>query len=179
MKYRLLLCCTLLISGVFLFTSCGTAPPAGSNLTPAAEPLENNAYPGLEPAATAPSLPTSEPLPAEYPPPQPTLPPTATYPPGYVGPPTPPAVDPYPGGMVWIIRPVGTQCEDGTAPGYGDLREAVATLTAAGIRVAASEMTELMVAASCGSPTSAHYRVQISGEDLEDALSMGWQQETS
>jgi hypothetical protein len=79
--------------------------------------------------------------------------------------------------MIWIIRPVGIQCEEGTAPGYGDLRESVATLTAAGIRVVDSEMTELMVTTSCGSPTSAHYRVQIDFEDLEDALSMGWQEE--
>jgi hypothetical protein len=69
---------------------------------------------------------------------------------------------------------VGTQCEDGTAPGYSDLGEAVATLTAAGLRVVNSEMSELLVATACGSPTSAHYRVQIEAEDLETALSMGW-----
>jgi hypothetical protein len=81
--------------------------------------------------------------------------------------------------MVWIIRPVGIQCEDGTALGYGDLGEAVATLTAAGLRVADSEVIELMVTTSCGSPTSAHYRVQINSDDLDSALSMGWTREES
>jgi hypothetical protein len=76
--------------------------------------------------------------------------------------------------MVWITRPVGIQCEDGTALGYGDLRESVATLTAAGLRVSDSEMAEFMVTTACGSPTSAHYRIQISVEDLESAISMGW-----
>ncbi len=58
--------------------------------------------------------------------------------PGYPPPPTsPPPTDPYPGGLVWIIRPVGVQCEDGTAEGYGDLSESVATLTAAGLQVEA------------------------------------------
>jgi hypothetical protein len=80
--------------------------------------------------------------------------------------------------VIWIIRPVGIQCEEGTAPGYGDLRESVATLTAAGIRVVNSQMTELMVAASCGSPTSAHFLVQIDAEDLDKALSMGWAKES-
>jgi hypothetical protein len=90
-----------------------------------------------------------------------------------------PTVDPYPGGIIWIIRPVGTQCEDGTTLGYGDLRESVATLTAAGLRVVDSEMVELMVTTACGSPTSAHYRVQIDIEDLDSALSMGWDREWS
>ena len=52
-------------------------------------------------------------------------------------------------------------------------------LSAAGLRVADSEMLELMVAAACGSPTSAHFRVQIDVEDLDSALSMGWDRERS
>ena len=180
MRSILLFSCSLLILGALFISSCGTAPPAGTNLTPTAEPDDGDVDPALEPAVTAPALPTAEPLPAEYPPPQPTLPTQPTYPPDYPGPPTPPpTVDPYPGGMTWIIRPVGIQCEDGTSLGYGDLRESVATLTAAGIRVVESGMTELMVAASCGSPTSAHFRVQIDAEDLENALSMGWEKESS
>jgi hypothetical protein len=111
--------------------------------------------------------------------PEADLPATATHEPGYPEQPQdfPPTVDPYPGGLVWVIRPVGIQCEEGTSPGYSDLREATSTLTAAGVAVADSEMTELMVAASCGSPTSAHFRVQIAADDLQTALSMDWTQE--
>jgi hypothetical protein len=166
----------LMILGTFLITSCGTAPPAEPTMTPGAKPNESDDAPSLKPAATAPALPTAEPLPEDYPPPAPTLQPT--NPADYPGPATVmPTVDPYPGGMVWIIRPVGIQCEDGTTLGYGDLSEAVATLTAAGLRVTDSEMIEMMVTTSCGSPTSAHYRVQISSDDLDTALSMGWDRE--
>lgn len=167
----------LLVLGTLLITSCGTAPPAGTIMTSTAEPSDSDAGPVLEPAATAPAMPTAEPLPEDYPPPAPLEP---TYPPDYPAPPTPmPTVNPYPGGMIWIIRPVGIQCEDGTAPGYGDLRESVATLTAAGLRVVDSEIVELMVTTSCGSPTSAHYRIQINADDLDSALSMGWDREGS
>ena len=167
----------LIIIGTFLITSCGTAPPAGTNITPAAEPSDSDAGPVLKPVTTVPVPPTAESLPENYPPPMPIQP---TYPPDYPGPSTlMPTVDPYPGGMIWIIRPVGIQCEDGTALGYGDLRESVATLTAAGLRVVDSEIVELMVITSCGSPTSAHYRIQINAGDLDRALSMGWDREDS
>ncbi len=169
MNLRLLFSFSILILASFLIAACGTAPPAEPTATPANEPADSSSDPALEPEPTAPALPTAESLPADYPPPQPTTPPD------YPGPTTPtPTIDPYPGGVVWILRPVGIQCEDGTDPGYRDLAEAVATLTAAGMRVVDSEMTELLVAASCGSPTSAHYRVQIEAEDMETALSMGW-----
>ena len=167
MKSRLLFSLSILILASLLIAACGTAPPAEPTATPINEPDDSSSEPVLEPEPTAPALPTAESLPADYPPPQPTTP--SEYP----GP-TTPTSDPYPGGMVWILRPVGIQCEDGTDPGYGDLGEAVATLTAAGLRVVASEMTELLVTASCGSPTSAHNRIQIEADDLETALSMGW-----
>jgi len=136
-----------------------------------------------EPIPTLPSLedvPATEPttVPSGYPAPEVMQPATPPPDPNYPAPPTyPPTVDPYPGGLVWILRPVGIQCEEGTSPGYGDLREAASTLTAAGLTVARSEMTELVVSDSCGSPTSAHYRVQIAADDLQNALSMGWTQE--
>ena len=177
MKFHYSLGSILIIMGAFLITSCGTAPPAGTNITPAAEPSDSDASPVLKPVATAPALPTAESLPENYPPPVPIQP---TFPPDYPGPATlMPTVDPYPGGMIWIIRPVGIQCEDGTALGYGDLRESVATLTAAGLRVVDSEIVELMVTTSCGSPTSAHYRIQINADDMDSALSMGWEREGS
>lgn len=136
-----------------------------------------------QPVATVPTLeetppeqPTTE-APG-YPAPEIVEPASPTLDADYPAPPTPaPTVDPYPGGLVWIIRPVGIQCEEGTAPGYGDLRQATSTLTAAGVTVANAEMMDLMVTASCGSPTSAHFRVQIAPEDLQTALSMGWTQE--
>jgi len=175
MKLPLVVSSFFLLIGAFLLAACGTAPPADLNVTPAVEPTGVATSPVLEQAPAEPLQPTAEPLPAEYPPAQPELPVQPTYPADYPAPPTP--IDPYPGGMVWIIRPVGIQCEDGTALGYGDLRESVATLTAAGLRVVEAEMLELMVTASCGSPTSAHFRVQISADDLNSAISMGWERE--
>lgn len=164
----------LLLLALFI-SACGTAPPATVDNTPTVVFDEGATAPALEPAAPVPVIPTAEPLPEGYPSANPALLVTPTYPPDYPGPPAAMAtLDPYPGGMVWITRPVGIQCEDGTDIGYGDLGEAAATLTAAGLRVRNSEMTELMVATVCGSPTSAHYRVQINIEDLDTALSMGW-----
>jgi len=125
-------------------------------------------------------VPVMEPttVPAGYPASEVIQPATPTRDPNYPAPPTyAPTVDPYPGGLVWILHPVGIQCEESTSPGYGDLREAVSTLTAAGVAVAKSEMTELVVTDACGSPTSAHYRAQIAADDLQTALSMEWTQE--
>lgn len=176
MKNRSLLISAFILLAAFLLVSCGTAPPANISLTPSPQPQGDAAEPALEPAPTTASQPTAEPLPGDYPAAEPALPPQPTYPPDYPGPPTMvPTVDPYPGGMAWIIRPVGIQCEEGTAPGYGDLAEAEATMSAAGIRVVDAEMIEMIVPTSCGSPTSAHFRLQIEAEDLDSALSFGWE----
>jgi hypothetical protein len=156
----------LMIVAMVLMSGCGAsdadAPEAIPTLSGADE------APAGEPSAE----------PAVYPAPEDVKPPTPTLDPNYPAPPTfAPTDEPYPGGLVWIIRPVGIQCEESTAPGYGDLREATSTLAAAGVAVAQSEMTELMVINACGSPTSAHYRVQIAAGDLQTALSMDWTQE--
>jgi hypothetical protein len=171
MKPRTLLTILALAAMVLLLVACGPA----SGEQPADEPAAEATVPGLEGAPAGGE--TSQP--DNYPPPEEVLPPgTPTLRSDYPAPPTLPAtVDPYPGGLVWIIRPVGIQCEEGTAPGYGDLREATSTVTAAGIKVADSEMTELMVTTSCGSPTSAHFRLQIAADDLDAGLSLGWTQE--
>lgn len=170
MKQRLSITIIALLLIIFAVSACGTAPPAQPTATPSGSP-------GLETAPPAQIQPTAESLPDSYPPPPPA-PVQPTREPNYPPPPTfPPTVDPYPGGLVWIIRPVGVQCEDGTAEGYGDLRESVATLTAAGLQVENSEMIDLMVPAACGSPTSAHYRIQINVDGLNTANSMGWQRE--
>jgi len=178
MKQRLIWYAFLTILVILLLSACGPAPPADLSTTPASAPGESDTGPALEPASTTSPTPSTESQPEAYPPPQPAIPAEPTHSPDYPGPPTPwPTVDPYPGSLVWIIRPVGVQCEDGTTEGYGDLREAVSTLTAAGLSVADSELIELMVATVCGGPTSAHYRVQISVGDMDAALSMGWESE--
>lgn len=178
MNQKLLYSYLMFLLTILIAAACGTAPPASPTATPSGnlnDPADN---PALETAATAPAPLTAEPLPDTYPAPQLAAPAAPTHEPGYPPPPTfPPTVDPYPGGLVWIIRPVGVQCEDGTAPGYGDLQESVATLIAAGLEVASSEMTDIPVTAVCGSPTSAHYRVQINPDDLDTASAMGWERE--
>lgn len=75
----------------------------------------------------------------------------------------------------WVVRPAGEQCADNLA--YPSADSAVADLAAAGITPLAVEETELVVCDACGCPTSAHYRVLLSAEDLPTALSLGWQQE--
>ena len=86
--------------------------------------------------------------------------------------------DPYPAvdGFVWVTIPVGEQCADPSENSYASLQEAVAELTAAGITVNASAVTELSVCTECGCPTSAHYRVQIEATSLNDAIDLGWVQ---
>lgn len=159
----------LTIAVLILLAACGPAAPEAA---PSPGP---DLRPPLQEAATS----TPAALPENYPPPAVAPLPTATLPADYPAPPTmAPTVDPYPGGMVWVIRPVGIQCEEGTAPGYTDLRETVATMTAAGINVIDSQMTDMMVTAVCGAPTSAHFRLQIDAADLQTAESMGWNRES-
>jgi hypothetical protein len=155
-----------IIAALVLLSGCGAS---GSNDV---QPLPTLSSLDETPAAQSTDVPNA------YPAPEVVAPATSTRDPDYPAPPTfAPTVEPYPGGLVWIIRPVGIQCEEGTTPGYGDLREATSTLTAAGVKVAQSEMTELIVTDVCGSPTSAHFRVQIAADNLQTALSMGWTQE--
>ncbi|MFZ0545836.1 MAG: hypothetical protein WAM60_10390 [Candidatus Promineifilaceae bacterium] len=75
----------------------------------------------------------------------------------------------------WVIRPAGEQCADNLA--YPTADSAVSDLEAAGINILAVEETELLVCDACGCPTSAHYRVLLSGEDLPTAISLGWEYE--
>ena len=154
---------------LLLVAGCGAADTETA-------PAQPGALPTIRSLEDAPPNPPTLP-PINYPAPGADLPPTPTLDPDYPAPTPWPVIDPYPGGMVWIIRPVGIQCEDGTTPGYGDLTETESTLTAAGVKVLATEMTEMVVASSCGSPTSAHFRVQIAAEDLQTALSLDWNRE--
>jgi hypothetical protein len=165
MKNRLLSILLLFIVFLLLLAGCGPSQTE-------AEPAQPGALPTIRGLEDAPPNPPTKP--SDYPAPEANLPPTPTLDPDYPAPTPWPVIDPYPGGLVWIIRPVGIQCEDGTAPGYSDLTEVESTLTAAGVKVVAAEMTEMVVASSCGSPTSAHFRVQIAAEDLQTALSLDW-----
>lgn len=153
---------TLLVA--IITAACGPAPAV--NEAPAAPATAT----ATEPAST---IETPAPTSAmtvidEYP-----APATDGYPPP--GPPVP-AAHPYPAaeGMVWIIIPVGEQCADPSENSYASLQDAVASLTAAGITVNTSTMTDLPVCMACGCPTSAHYRLQIDAASLNDALSLGW-----
>jgi hypothetical protein len=149
-----------------LTAACGTT--AEGTETPAMEAT-------LQPAEAPDVLETPVPTSAmtvidEYP-----APATDSYP----APASPvPTVDPYPAveGFVWVIIPVGEQCADPSENSYASLQEAVAALTAAGMTVNASAVTELSVCTECGCPTSAHYRVQIEATSLNDAIDLGWVQ---
>ncbi len=173
MLFRLVRILLSAVAIVLLFNACGLSNSSVESRESQIDPASptNDLTPAEKPA-----LATSTP-PSAYPVPGDELPPTPALSLDYPAPTLPPTIQAYPGGLVWIIRPVGVQCEEGTAPGYGDLREATSTLTAAGVRVAGAEMTELMVTSTCGSPTSAHFRAQINADDLPLALSLGWEQE--
>lgn len=148
------------------------AVPDGSSVEGALEavtqpaPLEMEATTPPKPASPAgqlesyPAAPTAVPLPEGYPAPAATI-------------------DPYPNaidGFIWMLLPVGIQCEDDSSP-YADLAAAVDGLTAVNVRTGQSEMTDLMVCSACGCPSSAHYRVQVSVADVNAARTLGWERE--
>jgi hypothetical protein len=115
-------------------------------------PQEDSSESVIEPEATA--------VPDDYPPqPTPVVVPEAAY--------------PSAGGEgVWVVFPVGVQCE-GDGP-FADIDAAVTALDDVGVTVTNQEMVELPVATVCGQPTSEHYRVQILSGDLAEAEDLGW-----
>jgi hypothetical protein len=126
--------------------------PTPTTENPAAESIDSNAaYPGAAPTATA-------------------------YPEGYPAPQVIPTYDPYPanGDTVWVLYPVGIQCEDAAGSTYTSEQEVVSGLTAAGITVHNVTTTELMVCTACGCPTSAHYRAEIEASQLDAVIALGW-----
>lgn len=134
------------------------------------------------PTATLPPLlppPTDAPYPGPddpggYPGPGEPLNPTPELPPGYPPPTEAPPYDPYPGGVAFVIAPLGLQCEEPTFP---DITTAVAALEAGGVTVESFEEVDLAVCAACGCPTSRHFRVAIAPTDLELARQLGWVRE--
>ncbi len=140
-----------------------------------------------EPGDDGPDLPAvTEPVPATespgeevqdgYPAPgengYPALPSATPFPPGYPAPVIEPTIDAYPGGLAIMILPAGKQCQE---PTYTDQSSALATLEDAGIKVQEISEVDLMVCEACECPTSLHYRALINPEDINLALSLGWQ----
>ncbi len=172
MKKSLLL---ILMFIMIFITACNSSPPTNTESPNSPENSEQNPPPGPNNTESSNSF---EPYPGAL-----AIPPTATpYPPGYPAPQTIPTPDPYPGGKtettVWIVFPVGIQCEDADdGIKYKSEKEAEAGLTAAGIQVRQVTTTELMVCAACGCPTSAHYRAEINEADLNKANALEWVQE--
>lgn len=142
-----------------------------SNVVPTPSPTETVTSP--DPAATA-RLPVT-PTPEGYP----AVPSATPIPEGYPANPTPQSLSTgYPADSnVWIVRPLGQQCEDPDTYEYADLEAAVNALEEAGVEVLSSERTELTVCAACDCPTSEHFRAQIGAQQLPQAESLGWQRE--
>ena len=120
--------------------------------------------------ATATATPDAYPL-------RPTSPPSPeSYP---AVPTTAPLSTAYPADLqIWILRPLGNQCEDLNSYPYATLGEAVTGLEQAGIDVFDSESVDLAVCEGCDCPTSQHFRVQILRNDLERARTLGWYEES-
>lgn len=154
---------------ILLLAACG---PAGTgDTTPAATTASD---PDNAPRPTVTSIPQDNAgaTPESYPI-QPTAPSGAAgYPAGEA--PVLATVNPYPAveGFVWMVKPVGLQCED---PQLATLQDAVAELTAANITLNDSTTQEFSVCQACGCPTSTYYRVQIPTTDQATAESLGWQ----
>lgn len=155
----------LVVSLFFALVGCGPSSAVSEEDATAGAPL----LPEIRDTAV-PQSPTSEGYPVEevlpvtavpdsYPPPtQPTLSTESSY----------PAQE----GTIWVARPVGVQCE--TAE-YTDIQEAIADLKAIGVEVLDSGTFQLNVLAVCGEATSAHFRVLVAQEDMEDTAVLGWE----
>jgi hypothetical protein len=85
-----------------------------------------------------------------------------------------PTRDPYPvvEGYIWVVHPVGEQCEDGRF--FDDVNAAITALEEADVEVTAGATINLNVCLACGCPTSEHFILQIDEEDLSTAERLGW-----
>jgi hypothetical protein len=159
----------LLIS--LMITACGSSIPTETRPASESEGLGPRPTPTIEILSTEP---------VNLPVPYPGLPPTTVpFPEDYPSPQELPNIDPYPAdaNTVWVLIPVGVQCEDAAAGKYRSEQDAKAGLTAAGIIVHDVTTTKLMVCSACGCPTSAHYRAEINETDLDKAISLEWKPE--
>ncbi len=161
---------------IFLFilvtTACGSSIPTTTR--PANE--SNNSNQARPTPTSEISAPESTDLPIPYPGALATAV-TNSNSDDYPAPQEFPTLDPYPAesSTVWVVYPVGIQCEDAAASKYQSEQDVKAGLTAAGITVYEVTTTELMVCSACGCPTSIHYQTEISASDLDKAISLGWE----
>ncbi|MCB8942659.1 MAG: hypothetical protein H6658_02670 [Ardenticatenaceae bacterium] len=177
-KSRFLMLCVFVL---VLVIACGPAPDAATTVPDRTETEgEGDVFPRptitpvpegegesvTEPEATA--------VPEEYPAkPEPVTQPESAYPAGEAIA-QPESAYPAEGETVWMVFPVGVQCEEGSGE-YADLDEAVAALDTAGVVVVDQGTVELIVAAACGQPTSEHFRVEVLADGLEQAQGLGWE----
>jgi hypothetical protein len=159
---------------VFLFilitTACGSSIPTTTR--PANE--SNNTNQARPTPTSEGAIPVSTDLPLPYPGAVATAVTTSD---NYPAPQEFPTIDPYPAesSTVWIVHPIGIQCEDAATSKYQSEQDVDAGLTAAGITVHEVTTTELIVCSACGCPTSIHYRAEINASDLNKAISLGWE----
>ena len=174
-KSKLWLLCIFVLAFVI---ACGPAPDTATStpdrtdqeqevegdvfprptITPAPENEEAGSQ--SEEAESAP-VPTETPAPDEYPAPvNQIVQPESAY--------------PADGTSVWVVLPVGVQCEENSGE-YASLDEAVKALEAAGVVVTEQGTISLAVVTACGGPTSEHYHVQILAAGQQQAESLGWQ----
>lgn len=169
----------LLLLSVAILGGCSTED---SNNEPTSIPGEESGAEEQAPLATVEGesgRPAEYPGPADpagprpedgYPAPVSTLP-AASYP----EPPEPQLpVGAYPANTVWVIHPLGQQCQD---PLFENERAATRVLAEAGVTVLSAETVDLNVCQACDCPTSAHIRVLIDEKDVPVVEAMDWQVE--
>lgn len=157
---------TLCSSLFFLFILVACASPTPATNPTSTPPAEPDVFP--RPTITPEPLDTTGGYPA------PATPTVELREPGYPMP-TVAVIDPYPSvdGFVWVIKPVGQQCEQVEM----NVARAESELVAADVEVNIATTVNLPVCAACSCPTSEHYRMQIAAEDLEKAIDLGWTEE--
>lgn len=155
----------IMMAALLLVAACNnTAVSPTDDTVQTAPETDEGIFPRPTITPDAPGSEQSYPIPA-----QPTL---AT---DYPAPEVMSAPDPYPvvDGYVWVVHPVGEQCEDGRF--YNNVNAAVTALTEADIEVQRGTITSLNVCMACGCPTSEHYRLHIAEDDLSKAEALGWE----
>ena len=160
---------TRFVTLTLLLAALVAACSGGSDAEPTVQPTEDS--PAETPTSTIEAPPVEAPtaVSTAYPAqPTPTPPGIDSGYPAFTPQPT---IDPYPGGLVTIMHPMGIQCEE---PVFPDISAAVGALEEAGIVVLSAEEIALNVCESCSCATSEHFQVQINVDDLVKAIELGW-----
>jgi hypothetical protein len=77
--------------------------------------------------------------------------------------------------LEWVsVASAPQQCVPST---YDSLQKAVQQLTGNGIEVYDSRQETFDVCAACSCPTGIVYKAQIEGNDVTEAIELGWQQD--